>query len=107
MGDLLGGGNGDQFNKAVAELRKKYNFGKWVNLQEQSCEYGGRTLKQHADFGFNISMIRYLKDRARDIVLPRGRCKTPNDPAMENEITLMRGLTGKTNWATREGMPNG
>ena len=96
--DLLGGGNSDKFNKSVAELRKRYNFGKWVSLQEQSSEYGGRTLKQHADFGFNISMVRYLKERAREIVLTRGRCKNPNDLATETEITLMRGLTGKIKW---------
>ena len=52
-------------------------------------------------------MVRYLKDRAREIKLDRGRCKEPTALANATEISLMRGLTGKINWATREGMPNG
>jgi len=105
--DLLGGGIGDHFHKSVAELRKKYNFGKWVELMDQSHEYGGRTLRQTSDYGFTISMVRYLRERAREIKLDRGRCKDPNAKANATEISLMRGLTGKINWATREGMPNG
>ena len=52
-------------------------------------------------------MVRYLQDRAREIKLDRGRCKEPTALANATEISLMRGLTGKINWATREGMPNG
>ena len=50
-------------------------------------------------------MVRCLKDRAREIRLERGRAKTPEAEATDLEITAMRGLTGKLNWAIREGMP--
>ena len=70
-------------------------------------EYGGRTIEQLPDTGFTISMTRYLKDRAREIRLERGRCKDPEKEANEAEIIAMRGLLGKLNWATREGMPQG
>jgi hypothetical protein len=105
--DLLGGGIGGQFFEAIKTLRRKYNFGKWNELMDASHEYGGRTLQQHQDFSFTISMARYLRERAREIKLDRGRCKDPEALANATEISLMRGLTGKINWATREGMPNG
>ena len=105
--DLLGGGVGDKFHKAVTELKKRFTFGKWIYLQEQSTEYGGRTLKQHADYSIEISMVRYLKERAREVRLEKGRCEDPEALANESEITAMRGLMGKLNWATREGMPQG
>jgi hypothetical protein len=105
--DLLGGGITDSFHEAVKELRRHFTFGKWVNLQSESCEYGGRSLRQNPDFSVTISMVRYLKQKAREITLARGRCKQPDDEATELEITAFRGLLGKLNWATREGMPNG
>jgi len=105
--DLLGGGIGDQYHGAVEELRRRFKFGKWTQLQEKSDEYGGRTLKQHSNYSFTISMVRYLRERAREIHLPRGRCKEPEADATEAEITAMRGLTGKLNWTVREGMPQG
>ena len=49
--DLLGGGIGDKFHKAVELLRQHFRFGKWIQLMDQSSEYGGRTLKQNKDFG--------------------------------------------------------
>ena len=32
--DLLGGGVGDQFHNAATELRRRFNLGKWVELNE-------------------------------------------------------------------------
>ena len=95
------GGIGDKFHDAVKRLTTRFKFGKWVELQEKSCEYGGRTLKQAADYSINVSMVRYLKDRAREIRLDRGRAKNPEADATEDEITSMRGLMGKFSWATR------
>ena len=105
--DLMGGGVGECWFNAISQLRKRYNFGKWTELMEKSTEYGGRTLKQHKDYSVNISTVRYLQERARQIHLERGRCKTPEAEATADEITAMRGLCGKLNWASREGMPNG
>ena len=105
--DLLGGGIGPKYQAAIEVLKKEYNFGKWKILQESSTEYGGRTLKQFPDFSFTISMSRYLRDKASEIKLARGRGKDPRAKADAGEITMMRGLIGKLNWASREGMPQG
>lgn len=105
--DVLGGGIGDKYLHAVSELRHRFKCGKGVDLMETSCEYGGRALKQAEDYSFNISMVRYLKDRDRAIKLDRGRCANPEAEAIDLEIFAMRGRMGKLNWATREGMPNG
>ena len=105
--DLLGGGIGEKFHAAIEILRERFTFGKWVALQERATDYGGRTIKQLPNLGFNVSMVRYLRERARPIEIARGRMKTPNAEATEAETTRMRGLTGKLNWVAREGMPNG
>ena len=109
---LLGGGIGPKYQAAVEQLRKAYNFGKWKPLMLEQTEYGGRTLKQfpktHPNaYEFHISMTRYLKDKAVEIKIARGRGKNPKEKADAGEITQMRGLVGKLNWASREGMPQG
>ena len=92
--DLLGGGIGDKFHRAVDQLKRRLKFGKWIVLQEKATEYGGRTLKQHSNFDINISMVRYLKEKGREVVLQRGRCKIPLAPADASEVAAMRGLNG-------------
>ena len=89
------------------KLKTRFQFGKWIQLQEKATEYGGRTIRQQKDFSFKVSMVRYLEERARTIELPRGRCKDLNAQATDSEITALRGLLGKLNWAAREAMPNG
>ena len=78
-----------------------------IFLQEKGIEYGGRSLKQNSDFSFQVSMSRYLRDKAQEIHLAKGRGKTPMADATPTEITQMRGVVGKISWASREGMPQG
>ena len=77
--DLLGGGRdrrlAPKFHDAVDQLKKRYNFGKWKVLMDEATEYGGRTLSQSKDFGFTISMTRYLREKAEPIHIARGRGK--------------------------------
>ena len=101
--DLLGGGIGLGFQKAVDHIRRKFVFGKWIALKDEATEYGGRTLRQHPDYSITISMRRYLLDRAREVRIAKGRKKEELATAEEN--TAMRGLMGKLNWAVREAMP--
>ena len=65
--DLLGGGCGPKFHEAVEALRKRYKYGKWEILMDAQIEYGGRTIKQFRDFGFQISMSRYLREKSTEI----------------------------------------
>ena len=105
--DLLGGGTGPKFHDAVEQLKKRYKFGKWKVLMEESTEYGGRTLRQSKDYGFTISMSRYLREKADPIRLERGRGKDQEAEATPQEITQMRGVVGKISWTAREGAPQG
>ena len=89
------------------KTRSKFDFGRWKNVQETSQEYGGRTISQLQDIGFEVSMRRYLKEKARAIPLPRGRASQLESPATAQEVTGMRGLDGSLRWASREGMPQG
>ena len=51
-------------------------------------------------------MHRYLQP-AHEIHLERGRGKDQKSLATEAELSKMRGLNGKLQWATRNGMPQG
>jgi hypothetical protein len=64
--DLLGGGIGPKYDKAVKFLREEYTFGKWKILKQGTTEYGGRTVWQLPDSSFKVSMSRYLS-------LPQGQ----------------------------------
>jgi hypothetical protein len=105
--DLLGGGIGPKWATAIEKLRKNFDFGRWKNLMEASQEYGGRTIKQLQDYGFQVSMGRYLKGKAKAIPLGRGRASQLESPANPQGVTGMRGLVGSLSWASREGMPQG
>ena len=57
---LLGGGIGDKFHEAVKRLKTRFTFERWVKLIDNAAEYGGRRVKQNADFSFSISTVRCL-----------------------------------------------
>ena len=105
--DLLGGGTGPKFHNAIEQLKKRYKFGKWKVLMDDSTEYGGRTLRQSKDYGFTISMSRYLREKADPIRIERGRGKDQEADATPQEITQMRGVVGKISCTAREGAPQG
>ena len=92
--DFLMGGLGDKWNNALDQLRRRFKFGSWTELMGVSKEYGGRTIIQLNDYGFKITMTRYLKMKVREIVLARGRCKVATDTATPGEVTGMCGLVG-------------
>ena len=92
--DLLGGGIGLKWDRAIEKPKSKFEFGRWKDLMEAQQEYGGRTIRQLQDFGFTISMGRYLKEKAEEIPLGRGRACQLESPATPQEVTGMRGLVG-------------
>ena len=104
--DFLGGGRGPAWEQALEKLQKVYTFGKFKWLQKEATEYSGRTLQQLSDFSITISMHRYLQP-AHETKLERGRGKDQKEKATEAELSKMRGLNGKLQWATRNGMPQG
>eukprot|EP00973_Karenia_brevis_P021968 3021571-Karenia_brevis.AAC.1 len=50
-------------------------------------EYGGRALQQFEDYSFGANMTRYLKEKAEEIKLLRGRGKNPNADANDENFT--------------------
>ena len=71
--DPLGGGNGPQWDTVIDRLIKHFELCTWKWLQSIEAEYGRRTLHQLLDFGFEVSMGRYLWEKVKEIPLPRGR----------------------------------
>ena len=103
--DLLGGGIGQLFQDAMKKLREKFNFGTWHYIKDVPRQYGGRTLRQLEDFSITIDMNRYLRERAHEIKIEKGRKQEMK--CTPREITAGRGLMGSLKWATREGTPQG
>ena len=87
------------------KLRIKFKFGSWHYIKDAPRQYGGRTLRQLENFSITIDMNRYLRERAHEIKIEKGR--KPDAKCTPREITASRGLMGSLNWATREGMPQG
>ena len=67
--------------------------------------YGGRTLYQLPDIGFEVSVRRYLWDITKEIPLRRGRAGRLDVDATPSEITQMCGFVDSISCATPEGMP--
>ena len=70
--DLLFGGVGPRFHEGIKALRASFKFGSWHSLMNQPKQYSGIMMEQKADYGFEVSMARYLRDHARPIRIDKG-----------------------------------
>eukprot|EP00971_Amphidinium_carterae_P332368 6466496-Amphidinium_carterae.1 len=103
--DLLFGGKGGEFRQAMLNIRESFRFGHWQSLKHQPADYSGRRIVQRADFGFEVEMVSYLREKATNIALTRERRQQPTDPLTDEERTQYRGLIGSLTWASRMAMP--
>eukprot|EP00971_Amphidinium_carterae_P151401 3001807-Amphidinium_carterae.1 len=103
--DLLFGGQGGEFDKAMANVRSSFTFGHWRSLMQKPAEYSGRKLTQQTDFSFTIDMVGYLIEKASVIELSAERKQHPTSELTDEERTQYRGLIGSLTWASRMAMP--
>ena len=82
-------------------LRKTFKFGAWHDIRNGPKQYGGVTIVQTPDFGFEVSMHRYLRDHGKLIRIEKGSKgpRKPEEDATPGEITGMRGTIGVMNWS--------
>eukprot|EP00971_Amphidinium_carterae_P291424 5785768-Amphidinium_carterae.1 len=96
--DILVGGVHSDFVKAMTELQKSFQFGKWKSLS-QGTDFNGRHLKQVKD-EIHVDMIEYLA-KLKQIPVEK---KEEIHPGV---VTQYRALLGALSWATRAAIPQG
>ena len=103
--DFVQGGNKRHQQKMQA-LREHFKFGKWRDVFQSYGEYLGRTVIQKENFEVNICMSRYIREKLRPIILPRGRAKEDDSLLDEKETSLLRGAGGSLLWVGKEARPD-
>eukprot|EP00971_Amphidinium_carterae_P352936 6492777-Amphidinium_carterae.1 len=100
--DLLMGGNGHAFQKALEQLRQRFKFGRWDTLKGTRCTFNGRQLIQLDDFGFHYDMTTFVR-KVPPIQIEKGRKKA--DVCVPGEVAAFRKLLGALLWAARGALP--
>eukprot|EP00971_Amphidinium_carterae_P129796 2570851-Amphidinium_carterae.1 len=101
--DLTGGGTGPQFQKALEALRERFAFGKWETY-DVPREYNGRSIRQLADFTFEVSMQNQV-NKVQPIPVDKYRGKQGKAMATDTEIHQYRAVLGSLLWSARSGLP--
>lgn len=103
--DLLCFGN-DVHDAQLERLKKRFNFGKFVNLADQpdGASFNGRRIKVAEDGGFVIDMKKFVSERLEEVPLQKGRAK--EDDATPEEKAMCRAAIGALTWAAKEGRPD-
>ena len=98
----------EEHHLKMAELQKKYTFGKYVELQKEpmGCAFNGRRVRQLADGEFQIDMEKFILERLQPVTLERGRASQKKEPATEEEKSQSRAACGALNWLSKEGRPD-
>ena len=99
---------GSEFYANLEKLRQRFQFGKFVFLQEenQGASFNGRRIRQTPDCGFLIDMEKFVDERLNPVELEKGRKSQPEDLATEAEKNATRAAVGSLTWAAKEGRPD-
>ena len=103
--DLLMMGNKEFFNH-MEHLKKRFEFGKFVFIDEQKdgTSFNGRRIRSDGKSGFKIDMQKFVEERLQPVPLQKGRKAEEEATAEEREAT--RAAVGSLAWAAKEGRPD-
>ena len=98
----------EEHHQKMAELRKRYTFGKYVYLQQEpmGCAFNGRRIMQKGDGEFQIDMEKFILERLHPVQLKKGRNSQKKELADEEEKSQARAACGALNWLSKEGRPD-
>ena len=88
------------------ELRRRFNFGKFVDLatQPEGASFNGRRIRARPGGGYIIDMVKYVSERLEEVPLAKGRKK--DEEATPEERDATRAAVGALTWAAKEGRPD-
>ena len=99
---LSGDDRNERFSAALTDLKQKFNFGKWEQLQrDQSIKYCGGQIYLN-EWGIEVSYDEYMR-KICPVTVQRGR--KPSDSLSPSEVSKMRALIGALQWPSTQGLP--
>jgi len=102
-------GGGPVHDERMKQLRGMINFGCWHGLMTDGPhDFAGRRFEQVSDFGFRISMGRYIREKLSPIHLSAARKDPANrsEPCNESEKRQLRAVNGALGWVARQCRPD-
>ncbi|CAE7227250.1 RE1 [Symbiodinium sp. CCMP2592] len=100
---------GDSFHdEQVSKLQRTFKFGKFEKLMESSTgvSFNGRRIKQNADYGLEIDMLKFVQERLSPVSLAKGRKSDPKALANDSEKGQLRAVIGSLKWCARGCRPD-
>lgn len=102
--DLFGMGN-DHFYEVMETLRSRFQFGKFVFLQEHECgaAFNGRRVKQLPNGEIQVDMEKFISEKLTEVKLAPGRASQPKAKADPQE----KGRLLSCSWQSHMGCQRG
>lgn len=99
---LTGDEQTGEFAKALIDLKKHFNFGKWEKLgRDHPLKYCGGQIYLN-EWGIEVSYDEYMR-KICPITVAKGR--RPDDSLSPSEVSKMRALIGALQWPSTQGLP--
>ena len=99
--DLATSGNA-RHDKSMNDLQKAFKFGKWKSIYMSEADYAGRTIIQYKDYSFKVHQAKFVQERLKPIVIPKGRKSDKKAETTDGEKSQLRAVWGSINWVQRE-----
>ncbi len=100
---------GHEEHKArLDQLSKRFKFGKYRSIHgdPDGTSFNGRRIRQNLDYGFEVDMSKFVKERFSTVKFAKGRKSMPTALANASEISQGRSVEGGLQWAARIGRPD-
>ena len=75
-------------------------------MTPEGCAFNGRRIRQLDSGEFLIDMQKFVEERLKPVVLPKGRASQKAEQATEDEVEGARATCGALNWLAKEGRPD-
>ena len=96
-------GGGPEHDKRMSSLRKMINFGCWRSLLgDGPRDFAGRRFERTTDFGFNVSMQRYIVEKLSPIGISAARKSLKTEPCSKSEKKQLCAVNGAIGWVARQ-----
>ena len=101
--DTIVGGQGPEYDQAVAALRQRFPYRKWRVGNGEFC--GTFYSQDPSTFEITYQQSEYAK-HLRPINLTKDRLRDKETPATEKEVAALRAINGAANWLASQTRPD-
>ena len=101
--DCATGGFGPKYDKAMAQLKSKFEFRKWRFLDGDFC--GARYVQDPVSFEISMSQAKFASG-IRPLHMSRSRCHDKTALLSDQEVSCLRAINGSLNWLSSQSRPD-